>query len=354
MQTKEIIDRFKIAQNSLVIQQSDFSLAAIHDMVSHGAINVSPHYQRRDRWPTDKQSALIESFLLNVPVPPIYLSEDEYGQYSVIDGKQRITAIEDFLNGSLRLRALKKFTELEGSRFKDLPPQLQNALAVRPYIRVTTLLKQSDENLKYEVFLRLNTGGDKLKDQEIRNVAYAGPLNELLFELSEQDFLKNRLKIFGDKSAAYRNMDDVEHVLRFFTLHERWEAMGSSLSDAMDDFMKRHKDDSSDRMASLFIRCLESCEKIWGNNAFHKPTPSGWREQLISPLYDAQMIGVSFLSNSQVEELSRQRNAVYRATRRLYSDPNFSKAVTQGTNTPSSVRFRVAAIRDMLTDLATL
>ena len=80
MQSKEIVDRFKIAQSSLVIQQSDFSLAAINDMVERDSIDISPHYQRRDRWSPEKQSALIESFLLNVPVPPVYLSEDEYGQ----------------------------------------------------------------------------------------------------------------------------------------------------------------------------------------------------------------------------------------------------------------------------------
>jgi hypothetical protein len=353
MQSKVIIDRFRIAQDSLVIQQSDFSLAAIHDMVVHGAINVSPHYQRRDRWTTDKQSALIESFLLNVPVPPIYLSEDEYGQYSVIDGKQRITAIQDFLSGNFRLRGLKKFPELEGSRFKELPLPLQNALTVRPYIRVTTLLKQSDQSLKYEVFLRLNTGGDKLKDQEIRNVAYAGPLNDLLFELSEHPFLKDRLKIVNEKSAAYRNMDDVEHVLRFFTLHEKWESVGGSLSDAMDNFMAEHRASTPNPLAKLFRRNIEACSELWGSNAFHKPNGSGWRDQLISPLYDAQMVGVSFLKSSEIAELANQRASVSRATRKLFTSPDFLKAVTQGTNTPSAVRTRVIGVRDMLRELLT-
>lgn len=352
MESKEIVDRFKIAQNSLVIQQSDFSLAAIHDMVSHGAIDVSPHYQRRDRWTTDKQSALIESFLLNVPVPPIYLSEDDYGQYSVIDGKQRLTAIEEFLSGNLRLRGLKKFPELEGSRFKDLPAQLQNALTVRPYIRVTTLLKQTDVSLKYEVFLRLNTGGDKLKDQEIRNVAYSGPLNDLLFSLSELPFLRDRLKIVNEKSAAYRNMDDVEHVLRFFTLHERWQATGGSLSVAMDDFMAQHRDESSKRSEALFKKCLNACEAIWGKHAFQKPTTAAWRDQLISPLYDAQMIGVSFFTEADLGEIAKQRTAVLRATRKLFlENAEFAKSITQGTNTPSSVRTRITTVRAMLKDL---
>jgi hypothetical protein len=353
MEYKNIIDRFKVAQNSLVIQQSDFSLLAIHEMVSNKAINISPHYQRRDRWSADKQSALIESFFLNVPVPPVYLSEDDYGQYSVIDGKQRITAIEEFLSGSLRLRGLKRFPELDGARFKDLPPQLQNALTVRPYIRVTTLLKQSDSALKYEVFLRLNTGGDTLKDQEIRNVAYAGPLNDLIFDLSQAPFLRSRLKITNDKSAAFRNMDDVEHVLRFFMLYERWEATGRSLSEAMDDYMEKHRNDSSPAARNLFLNSLATCQSIWDEHTFHKPTPSGWRDQLISPLYDAQMIAVALLSKKEIAAIVNHKKSIVKATRELFQEnAEFSKAVSQGTNTPSAVRMRIRTMRDMLKTFA--
>ena len=138
------IQRFIDAQNNLVVQHSDFSLRALFDMANNDSIDLKPHYQRRDRWKLEKQSALIESFILNVPVPPIYLSEDDFGRYSVIDGKQRITAIKDFLSGKLRLQNLKTFNELEGYHFDDLPAQIRNALSVRPYIRVITLLKQTD------------------------------------------------------------------------------------------------------------------------------------------------------------------------------------------------------------------
>jgi hypothetical protein len=350
---KDITDRFKVAQNSLVIQQSDFSLLAIYDMVKNQAIDVSPHYQRRDRWHPEKQSALIESFLLNVPVPPVYLSEDEYGQYSVIDGKQRITAIKDFLSGELRLRGLKKFPELVGARFTDLPAQLQNALTVRPYIRVTTLLKQSDPTLKYEVFLRLNTGGDTLKDQEIRNVAYSGPLNDMLFELSASPFLRERLKIANDKSAAFRNMDDIEHVLRFLTLYDRWQATGGSLSEAMDEYMAAHRGEGSAALKNLFLNALGTCEQIWGNHAFHKPTEAGWRDQLISPLYDAQMIAVSMLPKSATTKLVNHKKLVVTGTKKLFlEDAEFAKAVSQGTNTPSAVRTRVQKMHEMLKAIA--
>ena len=93
----EITKIFEKAQNRLVFQSSDLSFESIANMVEAGAIDIEPKYQRRERWDVKKQSALIESFVLNVPIPPIYLAEDEYGRYSVIDGKQRITAIYKFI-----------------------------------------------------------------------------------------------------------------------------------------------------------------------------------------------------------------------------------------------------------------
>lgn len=114
---KKIIKRFTDSQSALVLQQSDLSLQSISDMVEDRAIDVSPKYQRRERWGLDRDSGLIESFLLNIPVPPIYLAEDEYGVYSVIDGKQRVTAINRYLKGEFALKGLDKFVELEGYFF---------------------------------------------------------------------------------------------------------------------------------------------------------------------------------------------------------------------------------------------
>ena len=350
MINKEVLKRFIDAQDSLVIQQSDFSLSAIFQMVENHSIDTQPHYQRRDRWSNDKQSALIESFLLNVPVPPIYLSEDDYGLYSVIDGKQRITAICDFLSDKLVLKNLNKFPELNNYKFSNLPTQIQNALTVRPYIRVTTLLKQSNEELKYEVFLRLNTGGEKLKAQEIRNVAYSGALNELLFELSENEFFKRKLKITSDKSTAFKNMDDLEHVLRFFTIGAGWQhGLGNTLSVEMDRFMSRNRNADINSLRRLFNNSIAACEAIWGRRAFQKPNGNNWREQLISPLYDAEMVAVSNLSENQIENLATKSNAVISSTRNLYNDDiDFNKSVSQATNNPASIFKRVSAIIELL------
>ena len=150
MSNDRILDRFLRAQDRLVFQASDLSLGTIAEMVKREAIDVNPSYQRRERWPLQKQSALIESFLLNVPVPPIYLAEDDFGRYSVVDGKQRIMSVFAFIDDQLSLTGLETFTEIEGLKFSQLPQDMQNALEVRPYLRVITLLKQSDPSLKFE------------------------------------------------------------------------------------------------------------------------------------------------------------------------------------------------------------
>lgn len=339
----EIMKQFSEAQAGLVTQQSDFSLKAIFDMISYESIDISPNYQRRDRWTIEKQSALIESFLLNVPVPPVYLSEDDYGTYSVIDGKQRLTAIYDFLNGKLTLKDLSRFPGLNNKTYKDLPIPLQNALSVRPFIRVITLLQQSDPELKYEVFIRLNTGGEKLKPQEIRNVAYSGPLNDLLVELSGNPFLCQQLKIKNKKSTPYCNMDDVEMVLRFLSINSKWQHYGQKLAKGMDDFMAQNRNNDVTIFKAQFERSLQGCIDLWGDRAFQKPVnTNGWREQFIAPLYDAQMITISELDDSELNILRKNTDVVINKTRDLFNnDPDFIKSVSQATSDSIAINTRI-------------
>ena len=350
----DIRSRFREAQNSLIVQASDLSLASITDMVAAGAVDLNPHYQRRERWDSHKQSKLIESFLLNVPVPPLYFAEEEFGHYSVIDGKQRVTAVHEFISGRLRLKGLESFSEINGMGFADLPAELQNTLKVRPFLRVVTLLRQSDPTLKYEVFLRLNTGGDRLLPQEVRNVAYSGPFNDLLIELAGNLFLLEKLKIHNHKSPAYMAMDDVEHVLRFLTTHANWMTMGGSLAVAMDDFMREYRSAPPfvlNGFRSLFDGAIGVCQEIWGAHAFERPLGGSWRNQMISPLYDAQMVSVASLGDREQRLAIERRDEVVEGTRRLFADEEFLKSVTRATNNAGSIKKRISAFNHMFAEI---
>ena len=346
-----IDERFEKSQNDLVLQSSDFSLQGLREMVESQTIDLSPKYQRRERWDIIRQSELIESFLLNIPVPPVYLSEEEYGVYSIIDGKQRITAVSDFLSNSFALKGLESFPQINGSRFRDLPNSLQNALRIRPYVRVITLLKQSESELKYEVFLRLNRGGIKLNNQEIRNVAFRGSLNDAIYDASENDFLRRALNITGPKSKSYQQMQDAELVLRFLTLRENWKTFSGSFSRSMDQFMLRHSNIEKSMAVNLtgnFVSTISHVESIWGDRAFQRWDGSQWRQQTLAGLYDAQMIACDQLNTKSLHQLRQNSNQVIAATQKLFDDPAFEEAVRLGTNTPSRMIYRVQSTLDSL------
>ena len=350
-----IVKAFEAAQDNLVLQSADFSLKTISDMVVAGSIDASPTYQRRERWSPEAESMLIESFLLNVPVPPVYLAEDDFGTYSVIDGKQRITAISKFMTNGLTLKHMKAFHDLEGCRFDDLPRQLQNALSIRPYIRVVTLLKQSDENLKYEVFTRLNSGGEPLLPQEIRNALFRGPMNDAIQSMSRHPFLRQQLKIRTEKETAYTTMQDLELVLRFLTLYNSWPAFSGDMRRSMDSFMMANQDAPThqiEQYKNVFIQSLERCQQIWGADAFKRPGAPGVstvRDQFLSGLYDGQMIAVSEVNDADFAVLLQQAANIKHSTTSCFAeDPGFDEAVRRSTNTPSRLRYRIEAVKHIL------
>ena len=351
----DIERRFEQSQNDLVLQTSDFSLQGLKDMVDAQIIDLSPKYQRRERWETERQSELIESFLLNVPVPPIYLAEEEYGVYSIIDGKQRITSVSDYLNNGFALKGLEEFGDLNGARFRELPRTLQNALKVRPYLRVITLLKQSHPRLKYEVFIRLNRGGIRLNNQEIRNVAFRGPLNDALYRASEHELLRAALKIDGPKAAAFQQMQDAEYVLRFLSLRKTWSSFSGSLSRSMDDFMLGNRNAEGADLAAIidpFQDAIERTAQLWGDVAFQRWDGQKWRQQALAGLYDAQMIASSLLSRAQINVISAKHHELLDATKGLFSSSEFEESVRLGTNTPSRIKYRIEKVREMLLGLA--
>ena len=349
-----LVQSFHEAQAKLVVQTADLPLGTLADMVETRSIDLEPGFQRRERWAPLKQSALIESFLLNVPVPPVYLAEEQDGTYTAIDGKQRLRAISDFIYGRFPLRSLERLAAAEGLRFGDLPMEIVNALRLRPFLRVVTLLKQTDQLLKYEVFLRLNRGGEALNAQEIRNVAFRGGLNDSIYALSASPFLRKQLKIYNDKSSAYREMSDAEFVLRFLALFHRYESFSGSLVTEMDDFMRGNQAAPADRVVIItqpFTTALGRCEQLWGDKAFRRPEGAAWRDQTLAGMYDAQMISVAKLSEDAFGSALQHKQELATRTRALFNDDEFDKAVRTGTNTPSRIKYRVQKMKELLESL---
>ena len=336
-------------QKELVTAQVDYNLGTLRDLASSNTIDLKPHFQRRFRWDDKKESRLIESLLLNVPIPPIYLNEDRYGRYSVIDGKQRISAVFDFLSGKFPLKGLIIFSDLNELTFSGLPPTIQTILRTRPTMRAVIVLRQSDAAIKYEVFQRLNTGGVPLNPQEIRNNIFYGPLNEKINELGESPTFHRALRIVNkNKSKIYQEMRDSELVLRFMAFFESWDTFSGGVRIHMDTFMADNQTLRPRNIARYevkFRQALENVMSVFGEESFKRwqPDKGSWRNQVLASLYDAQMLG---LQEFETVDLIANKARIIRKFKSMFNDEKFLSSIDAATNTPSYLKFRVAHLRD--------
>jgi len=332
----------------------EYSLPSLHGLLEAGRINLAPRYQRRSRWGKDRQSRLIESFIMNVPVPPIYLNEDRTGVLSVIDGKQRLLSIRAFFEDRLELEGLKFYPELNGLTHATLPTDVRNSLDTLPSLRSIIILAESNERIKYEVFLRLNTGGVQLNAQEIRNSSWPGPFNDLVLELSESQRFRDMLRILNpEKSAIVREMRDAELVLRFFTFQRTWRGFTGGIGTALNDFMVVHQYDSATELAELqasFERGLDCVQAALGALAFRRwvPESATWRNQVLAALFDAEMIG---LVGNDPEWLRQHSEAFTERFKNLFVDADFREAIDAATNTPALLQRRIQKVQDLVSGL---
>jgi Protein of unknown function DUF262 len=338
-------------QRELVQSVVDYNLGTLADLIESKTIDLSPRYQRRFRWDPRRQSKLVESLLMNVPIPPIFLNEDEYGHYSVIDGKQRLTAIFEFLRGRLRLEGLEIFSDINGQTVDELSTDLQQVLRIRPTLRAIIILRQSDEDVKFEVFKRLNTGGVTLNAQEIRNSTNPGPLNDLVLDLSESKDFHRLLRIKNpQRSKTYQEMRDCELVLRFLTFRDTWHSFQRGMKRAMDHFMASNQRPDLNVLAEFrqdFTGTLAAVEAAFGEYAFRRWVPQNlhWRRQILASLFDAEMFACRGLDPAT---LKLRQDEIIQGLQQLFDDDEFRRAIDSATNTPGYVKTRVEMVRNLL------
>lgn len=326
----EINAKYEKGEARIVTEQGSIKLPLISSLFNGGGkYDKKPIYQRRITWDDEKCSKLIESFIMNIPVPPIFIYEVEFDKYEVMDGLQRITAIQRFYDGEYALKGLTEWKELNGCKYNELPQKIREGID-RRQISVISLLKESaktalqEQKMKRMVFERLNTGGVKLEPQEIRNALYDGPFNELCKELSCIDNFRKMWGILNTrennvnkeysvddqvnlaseiaKNKMYMRMYDVELVLRFFAMRHLDEF--TSLSDFLDANLifgnKKINEDvnNKDKYRQLFEEEIEKVYRIFGNKAFclftKNKNKSGYKwSGPKNMVYDPLMLAVS-------------------------------------------------------------
>ncbi len=326
--------------DDLLIRQESRTIHDVVRRIDQGNYVMDPDFQRDFIWPEDKQSKLIESVIMRIPLPVFYLAEDDEGRMVVVDGLQRISTFQRFVQGDLKL-SLPDRNELNGRSFFDLSPKLQNRVEDCNLI-FYIIDSKAPERARLDIFERVN-GGVPLTRQQMRNCLFVGRATRFLKEQSRSEIF---LKATGG-SLNRKTMRDREFVNRFcaFRLLELAEYRGD-----MDDFlanclrqMNKMEESRLSRLKEQFHGGLANNYLLFGRHAFRKHEPGQeWRSVLNASFWDVMSTGLSFYAAEHVEACARPlRKAIYR----LFRDEEFNGAITYGPNNAKKVRTRFEMTR---------
>ena len=352
----ETNEKYKRGEIRIVTEQARYPIKNIKTMLESGDYKRNPEYQRRKRWDNGKKSRLMESFIMNVPLPPIFLYEYEYSKYEVMDGLQRLTSIDDFYSNKFVLEGLEYWKELNGKKYEDLPSEIQKGID-RRYLSSIVLLEETAksveeaENLKRIVFERLNSGGEPINNQETRNALYNGKFNQLCLKLAQKDTFRKMWQIplesEGEdellKSEAYRKMEDVELVLRFFTYRHLEQRSGYSIEDFLDEYLKQANefdDNVLEQLEELFVNTIETIYAIFENDAFLMPIGERKKIKPVKTIYDPLMQSVA--KHIEHKNMLLKNKAKIKEEKFSEELENDGKKVFDGRdNLPSTVQLRI-------------
>lgn len=332
--------------DQLAIRDERRTAADVVRRIEQGRFVLDPDFQRGFVWDAKKQSRLIESILMRIPLPVFYVAEDADGRLIVVDGRQRLTTLERFLSGALRL-ALEDRPELDGKKFDALEVRLQNR--VEDCQLLFYIIDHAvPERARLDIFERVN-GGEVLTRQQMRNAIHNGPATQFLRDEAATELFR---KATGG-SLDSNKMQDREFVNRFCSF--ALLALDTYKGD-MDDWLARGlarlkvlSDEERGALRTRFQRTLRNNLAIFGKHAFRKHrTPDQSRSPINAALFDVMAGALSKLDEARVvERATLLRRAFY--TR--MDDQRFIKAITYGPNTPKEVRTRFELVADMMKEV---
>lgn len=242
-----IQDQLDKNRKTVSFDNYDITVRQLYSMISEKQIALQPEYQRHFVWDETRQSQLIESIFLGIPVPNLFMATNRDSTWEVVDGLQRLTTIVNFIGDDetrvrtnsksikLKLTGLEKMTSMNSSFFDDLPISVQQMFYTRP-IRVTVLNDKSDFSVRFDLFERLNTGGVTLHPQEIRNCVYIGDFKNFIIECSKNEDFNSCVKM---TESSERNGNREELVLKFFAYYEDRNLFDHSVKEFLNDYMEK-------------------------------------------------------------------------------------------------------------------
>lgn len=336
-------------------KESDPSVSTLLELYKDGDLDPQPPYQRYEVWNARKRSKLIESALMDLPLPRFYFAENANETQEVVDGQQRLQAFFRYLNNEFPLSGLQMLPELSGKRFNDLDKKRRNRLKQFP-LSVVVIQKESDPDLRYDLFERLNTGATGLNEQELRNAVFRGAYNDFIYRLAEiEDFRK-----LHNLEGKHKRMADAEWVLRYMAFRDQsyLNFPEGSTAGFLNTQMKNNRPNVAADLTKAeedFRQAASLVRTVFGERAFRKFTPGEgegdgkadgrWEPKRVLALADIQLWGMNQYEKGQ---LVGGADAIYEAALELLVDPTFQDLVTNNTSSRTRVKRRFKMWDNML------
>lgn len=322
------------------ITEVHLSVSNIIERLENHEYDLSPSFQRhKDLWSDEQQSRLIESLMLKIPLPAFYFNASAEDNWIVIDGLQRLTTFNNYLlgekdeNGCLRKRrfkGLQYLTDFNNKTFDELPRQYIRRIKETNIIAYN-VVKGTPDEIVFNIFRRINTGGVSLNAQEIRQALYSGKCTELLKVLADEEAFKEATQY----AIKTERMQDREYVLRFIAFTEldyKTDYKGN-----IDEFLikglkkvNNYSEEEINRVKSNFIRVMNACKDILGRYAFRKYNEEFRRGPINKALYELFSICFNELTDEQIQKIFNKKQEFICEFGKLLNKDDFIIAIKSG------------------------
>lgn len=335
-------------QRRLHTETYDYSIATIRDSLTNGHIFI-PRFQRGFVWTEPQASRLIESLIIQCPIPVIYLSQEQDERLSVIDGNQRLQSIQRFLDNQFALHGLTAYPELERLHYFELDPRFQRHILNRT-LRCIVIMKDTHPQVRFDIFERLNTGAVKLSAQELRHGIYHGTFIDWTDKQASSKQWRELIHARSDK-----RMKAEEFILRFLAFHFDLNKYEKPLAGFLNQFAEDHRNATEAQLANfkgVLDETVTRVDRIFGEMAFKVFDPKN-DNRILSPfnaaLFDAQMLGVSHLSAPIAQKANANaRKRILAELGQLFYDDQFQRSITLATSDGTQIKTRVNTIQDLV------
>lgn len=343
------------------ITTKNFTVREIYTQIIEGDLDLAPDFQRSFVWKSRQQIRLIESILLGIPLPAFYFNQDQYGAHQVIDGVQRLTTIRLFMSDSLSLEEqhMEYLKPLQGLSYSTLDPATKRRFAGTQIV-AHVIEPQTPDEVKYDIFNRVNTGGTPLSPQEIRHCMSKELSRKLLAELVDQPSFAMATGYAFWKTGPEgpqrdnRRMSDREMALRFCAFRY-FSPENYSQYASLDSYLlefTRHLDKTLTDVAEFyeitadFERSMKNCFEILGGLAFRRYQYSNDRRGPINrAIFESQALA---LADYDLSELLPYQAEIFSGFLKLFDEPAYDSAVKSGTGDVLKIQRRLEMPRKML------